>query len=52
MAWKLMKKKTTKFFGINSEVNDKGPLSLRGKTIGYCKKYLYLGSWFTDDGKP
>ena len=44
--------KKTKFFVINSEMNDKNPLNLRSKTIGYCKNYLYLGSWFTDDGKP
>merc|ERR1712121_627705 len=44
--------KKTKFFVINSEVNDKRPLNLRGKTIGYSEKYMYLGSWFTDDGKP
>ena len=44
--------KKTKFFVINSEENDKRPLNLKGKTIGYSEKYMYLGSWFTDDGKP
>ena len=42
--------KNTKFFVINAEANDKRPLSLNGKTIGYNKNYKYLGSWFTDDG--
>ena len=44
--------KKTKFMVINSDSNDQRPLNSRGKTIRYSEKYLYLGSWFTDDGKP
>ena len=44
--------KKTKFFVINSDSADKRPLSIKDKSIGYSEKYMYLGSWFTDDGKP
>ena len=43
--------KKTKFFVINSEATDKISLQTQVKKIDYCEKYLYLGSWFTDDGK-
>ena len=36
---------------INGEANEKTPLMLMGKTIEYKEKYMYLGSWFTDDGE-
>ena len=43
--------KKTKFFVINPQKDDKIPMHTRNKTIDYCKQYMYLGSWFTDDGK-
>ena len=43
--------KKTKFFVVNPQANDKAPLCTKGKIVDYCEKYLYLGSWFTDDGK-
>ena len=42
--------KKTKFMVINHSEEDKAPLKIRNRTIDYCEKYLYLGSWFTDDG--
>ena len=36
---------------INAEENDKRELTLMGKSVEYSEKYMYLGSWFTDDGK-
>ena len=35
---------------INHSEEDKVPLKIQNRTIEYCEKYLYLGSWFTDDG--
>ena len=43
--------KKKKFFVINPQKDDKIPMHTRNKTIDYCKQYMYLGSWFTDDGK-
>ena len=42
--------KKTKFMVINHSEEDKVPLKIQNRTIEYCEKYLYLGSWFTDDG--
>ena len=43
--------KKTKFMVINHTREDKAPLLIRNKKIEYCDKYMYLGSWFTDDGE-
>ena len=43
--------KKSKFFVINKSVEDQVPITVQGQTINYCKHYLYLGTWFTDDGK-
>ena len=42
--------KKTKFMVINHSEEDKLQLKIRNREIEYCEKYLYLGSWFTDDG--
>ena len=42
--------KKTKFMVINNKDVDKVPLETQGRKIDYCSKYMYLGSWFTDDG--
>ena len=41
--------KKTKFMVINHYSADKLPLITLGRKIEYCEKYIYLGSWFTDD---
>ena len=41
--------KNTKFMVINHTRGDKLPLITLGRKIEYCEKYIYLGSWFTDD---
>lgn len=40
----------TKFFVINGNEADKQPLRFPNLTIEYCRHYLYLGAWFSDDG--
>ena len=47
----MINEKKTKFMVINHTEEDKFQLSTQNKRIEYCEKYLYLGSWFTDDGK-
>ena len=42
--------KKTKFMVINNKDEDKLPIYTQNRKIEYCLKYLYLGSWFTDDG--
>ena len=42
-------KKKTKFMVINHSEEDTVSLKIRNREIEYCDKYLYLGSWFTDD---
>ena len=42
--------KKTKFMVINHSEEDKVPLEIRNRRKECCEKYLYLGSWFTDDG--
>ena len=43
--------KKTKFFVVNAQTDDRASLCIDGKKVDYSDKYLYLGSWFTDDGK-
>lgn len=45
-----LNERKTKFFVINNNQHDKIPLNVEGYEIYYCKKYLYLGAWFTDQG--
>ena len=40
----------TKFFVINGNEIDKEPLVFQNSVIEYCRHYLYLGAWFSDDG--
>lgn len=47
----VVNEKKTKFFVINGNDYDKEPILLDQIRINYCKKYLYLGAWFVDDGK-
>ena len=42
--------KNTKFMVINHRMEDKLPLNTQNRKIDYCTEYMYLGSWFTDDG--
>ena len=42
--------KKTKFMVLNHNNEDQLPLETQNRKIEYCPKYLYLGSWFTDDG--
>ena len=42
--------KKTKFMVVNHDDEDKLPLETQNRKFEYCSKYLYLGSWFTDDG--
>ena len=47
----VINEKKTKFMVINHTIEDELPLITQNKKMEYCKNYLYLGSWFTDDGK-
>ena len=47
----VINEKKTKFFVINGEMKDKESLNVNDIKVDYCHKYLYLGAWFTDDGK-
>ena len=47
----VINEKKTKFMVINHTSEDELPLITQNKKMEYCKNYLYLGSWFTDDGK-
>ena len=42
--------KKTKFMVINHNNEDQFPLETQNRKFEYCSKYLYLGSWFTDEG--
>ena len=42
--------KKTKFMVINHNDEDQLPLETQNRKFEYCSKYLYLGSWFTDEG--
>ena len=37
---------------INRSLHDQLQITVQDQTINYCNHYLYLGTWFTDDGKP
>ena len=47
----ILNEKKSKFFVINGDDNDKLPFYSNNVEVQYCSKYLYLGAWFTDDGK-
>ena len=47
----VINEKKTKFFVVNGNSRDKEPIIVRNVKIDYCRKYLYLGAWFTDDAK-
>ena len=47
----VINEKKTKFFVVGGDEADALPLLVRGANISYSNKYLYLGAWFTDDGK-
>ena len=44
-------KKKSKFFVLNGNAEDKESLVINDIKIDHCKKYMYLGAWFTGDGK-
>ena len=46
----LVNEKKTKFFVINGNSEDKLPITWEDVTIKNINSYLYLGSWFTEDG--
>ena len=44
-------KKKSKFFVLNGNAEDKESLVINDIKIDNCEKYMYLGAWFTGDGK-
>ena len=40
----------TKFMVINGDGGDQRPIISNGTTVKYCRYYLYLGAYITDDG--
>ena len=47
----IVNEKKSKFFVLNGNAEDKESLVINDIKIDHCEKYMYLGAWFTGDGK-
>ncbi|ELT91647.1 hypothetical protein CAPTEDRAFT_202184 [Capitella teleta] len=47
----LRNQKKTKLMVINGQKEDRLPIELTGSAIGHITHYVYLGAYFTEDGK-
>ncbi len=47
----IVNERKIKFMIINGGSGEKSSLSVQNMNIGYSNHYVYLGGYFTDDGK-